>query len=79
MTASVRVVHSIVCCRILLNIRRAASPGDGSTVTESTGLVFATAPRPERSQVDTIQLEVYGVRSGEEDYRHGDSVVGRSS
>jgi len=79
MTASVRVVHSIVCCRILLNIRRAASLRDGSTVTGSTGLVFATAPGPERNQVDTIQLEMCGVRSGEEDSRHGGYVVGRSS
>jgi len=76
MSAPVRVVHSIVCCRILLNLRRAASPRDGSMVIRSINLAFATDPEPETNQADTIRLEV---RSGEEDPCHGDSVVGYNS
>jgi len=76
MSAPVRVVHSIISCRILLNLRRAASPRDGSTVIRSTSLAFATAPESETNQADTMRLEVW---SGEEDPCQGGSVVGYSS
>ena len=66
MSAPVRVVHSIINCRILLNLRRAASPRDGSTAISSIILAFAPAPEPETDQADTIRLEV---RGGEEDSR----------
>jgi len=77
MVGSVRVIHSIVCCRILLNLRRAASPKGGSVTARTISLAFATAPEPERNQVDTIQLDsaVYGVRSDEDDSPHRDFVV----
>jgi len=74
MFAFSRVVHSIVCCRIILNLRRAASPRDGLAVIGSTGLVFAAAPEPETNQADTIQLEGYDVGSSE-DSHHQDCVV----
>ena len=73
MSAPVRVVYSIVSCRILLNLRRGASPRDGSTVMRSINLTFAPAPEPETNQADTIRLEV---RGGEEDSCLGDFVVG---
>ena len=73
MSAPIRVVHSIVSCRILLNLRRAASPRDGSTAIRSISLTFAPAPEPETNLVDTIRLEV---RGGEEDSCLGDFVVG---
>jgi len=82
MIASVRVVHSIICCRILLNLRRVASAGGDLTAARSTGLVFATVPRPETDREETIRLEVYGERSDEEGslrQADGDSFVGHRS
>jgi len=76
MSAPVRVAHSIFCCRILLNLRRAASPKDGSIVIRTISLSFATPPEPETNQADTTRLEV---RSGEEDPCHEDVVVGYNS
>jgi len=75
MSATVRVVHSIFCCRILLNLRQAASPRDGSAVIRTISLSFATPPEPETNQADAIRLEM---RSGEEDPCHGDFVVERN-
>jgi len=60
-----RVVHSIVCCRILLNLRQAAIPRGASTILESISLQFAVAPE-ETNQVETIQFEMYGARDDEE-------------
>jgi len=79
MFAFSRVVHSIVCCRILLNLRRAASPRDGLAVIRTTGLVFAAAPEPETNQADTAQLGGYDVGSCEEGSHHKVFVVERSS
>lgn len=59
-------MHSIVCCRIILNLRQAASHRNDST-TVPAGLVFATSPGQQTDQADTMQLEAFGVRSGEED------------
>jgi len=64
-----RVVHSIVCCRILLNLRQAAIPRGPSTILESISLQFAVAPEQETNQVETIQLEARGMRDDEENYR----------
>jgi len=58
-----RVVHSIVCCRILLNLRQAASPRGPLTIVRSIGLAFPSAPGQE-----TIQLEMHNARNGEEDF-----------
>ena len=56
MAASARVVHSIVCCRILLNLRQAADRRDDSTEM-STALAFATTPQQQTNQAETIGLE----------------------
>ena len=66
MVAFSRVIHSIVCCRILLNLRQAATPRGPSTVLESISLQFAIAPEEETNQVEAIQLETYGARDDEE-------------
>jgi len=69
MVASSRVVHSIVSCRILLNLRQAATPGGSSTILGSISLQFATLPDQETNRVETLQLETYGARDDEENYR----------
>ena len=68
MAASTRVVHSIVCCRILLNLRQAAERRDSSTEM-STGLAFATTPEQQTGQAESIGLEGYGALGDEEDTR----------
>ena len=68
MVAPTRVIHSIICCRILLNLRQAAVFG-GTSVGASTGLVFAIAPGQQTNQAEMIQLETYSTRSDEEDPR----------
>lgn len=81
MAASARVVHSIICCRILLNLKRAASPRNTSAEAEvSTGLAFATSPGQQTNQTETIGLETVGTRrqSDEEDSRRqadGDVII----
>ena len=76
MAASTRVLHSIVCCRILLNLRQAASTR--STTTEvSTGLAFATSPIQQTNPAETVQLEAYGVGDEEDSRRQaGGSSLG---
>jgi len=69
MVAFSRIVHSIVCCRILLNLRRVATPRGPSTILKSINLQFATAPEQETNQAETIQFETHGARDDEEDYR----------
>ena len=73
MVASSRVVHSIVCCRILLNLRQAATPRGPLTIIESISLQFAAAPEQETDQAETIQLETRGAQNDEEDsYQRAD-------
>jgi hypothetical protein len=56
MGASARVLHSIVCCRILLNLKEAVTPGN--TLTEvSTGLAFASSVGQQTGRPETIQLD----------------------
>jgi len=75
MAASARVIHSIVCCRILLNLRRAADRRDSSTEM-STGLAFATTPDQQTGQAETIQLEGCATLGDEEDpHRQVDETV----
>jgi len=66
MVAPIRVVHSIICCRILLNLRRAAVWEDGLTGV-STGMVFATVHGQRTNQAETAQLEPHTTRGDEED------------
>jgi len=63
-------MHSIVCCRILLNLKRAASPRSTTAAAEvSTGLAFAAPPEQRTDQAETIGLETIDTprRSDEED------------
>ena len=66
MVAPTRVIHSIICCRILLNLRQAAVWGNGLTGL-STGIVFATAHGQQTNQAETVQLEANATRGDEED------------
>jgi hypothetical protein len=54
-----RVSHSIICCRILLNLKQAATPENTSTGV-STGLAFRTSPGEQTNQAETVQLEARG-------------------
>ena len=71
---SIRVVHGIVCSRIILNLRQAASSGNAFP-TLSTGLVFAQLA----NQADTVPLETGGARDDENLRRNIDEdlAVGR--
>jgi len=71
---SIRVAHSIVCCRIILNLRQAATTGSTSTTAVSTDLMFATSPRQPTNQGETMQLEVCGLWDDED--APGDGPVG---
>jgi len=66
MAASIRVIHSIVCSRILLNLKRVVGSRNNSTAM-STGLAFATSPGQQTNQADTIALGVHGTRGDDED------------
>jgi len=65
MVASARVVHSIICCRILLNIRRAAA-SRYTPITLSAGMTFASAPAQQTNQAETIHLGLYSMQSDED-------------
>jgi len=67
--ASIRVAHSIVCCRIILNLRQAASPGGTLVTTVASGLMFVNPPGQQTDQTETMQLEACGSRKDEEDPR----------
>jgi hypothetical protein len=74
MAAPVRVVHSIVCCRILLNLRRAAAWKGGSTEASHI-IAFATALEQQTNQAETIRHETYDTWSDEEDpHRQVDGI-----
>ena len=66
---SIRVVHGIVCSRIILNLRQAASPGNASP-TLSTGLIFAQLA----NQADTVPLETGGTRDDNEDLKRNRNI-----
>jgi len=53
MAASTRVIHSIVCCRILLNLKQAAKPKDTS-VKVTSDLVFGALPGQQTSELGTV-------------------------
>jgi len=77
MAASTRVVHSIVCSRILLNLKRAAGSRNNSTGV-STGLAFATGPEQQTNQVETFPLDTRSTWGDDEDLRrqaNRDSVM----
>ena len=51
----VRVAHGIICSRIILDPRQAASSG-GAFPTESTDLGFAASPWQRTNLADTVLL-----------------------
>ncbi|KAF9792915.1 hypothetical protein BJ322DRAFT_1031985 [Thelephora terrestris] len=75
-----RVFHSIICCRILLNIKQAAAPTNATTAM-SVGISFATSPgessRGETSQGESIQL--VGCSSWDDERNLGSEMAGTSS
>ena len=68
MVAPTRVIHSIICCRVLLNLRQAAVWRGGLTGV-STGMVFAVIPGQQTNEAETNQLETYSTGSDEENPR----------
>lgn len=71
MGASTRVMHSIISCRILLNLKEATAPEGGSLAEVSTGLAFAHSIGQQTNQPETIRLEGYQTGSREEGHCHG--------
>ncbi|KAF9792916.1 hypothetical protein BJ322DRAFT_85190 [Thelephora terrestris] len=71
-----RVFHSIICCRILLNIKQAAMPTNGTTAI-SAGMSFATPPGEQTSQGETIQM--VGCNSWDDERNLGSEMAGTSS
>ena len=74
----VRVVHGIVCSRIILNLRQAAAPGD-ALPTLSTGLIFAASPWQQTNPPHTVLLDTQDEnepfqRQTEEDFAVGQSM-----
>ena len=53
MGATTRVTHSLVCCRILLNLRQAVKPDDTSTEL-TTRLAFANPIGQQMNQLQAI-------------------------
>ena len=64
-----RVVHSIVCCRILLNLKQAADWRNDLPDVPASGIVFAAGPRQQTNQTEMSRLEAAGTRSDEEGHR----------
>jgi len=78
-----RVVHAIICCRILLNLKRAALPS-GTSKWVTFSIAFANAPGGEmEDETGTIELARFGVRStgetGSSEQGYTDFVAGSSS
>ena len=65
MAASTRIIHSIICCRILLNLRQAAR-GRDTSIDAPSGLVFATSGDQQIAQSEIILTEREDVRRDEE-------------
>lgn len=61
-----------MCCRIILNLRQAASPRGSNSAAVTTGLMFVTSPGQQIEQVETIQLEGRDTRSDEGSLRGAD-------
>ena len=76
--SSVRVAHSLVCCRVVLNLRQAAS-SKGTYPTMSVDLVFATFSWEHTNQEEAELPETCGTCSHDEELRTraGDDFVTR--
>ena len=64
----VRVVHGIICSRIILDLRQAASPGD-TFLTVSTGLIFAAPPWQRTNPTDMVLFETGGAQNENENFQ----------
>ena len=66
-----RVGHSIVCCRILLNLNRAASWRGDLSDAPTHNIAFAVPPRQrtEQTEMSWLNSEASGTRSDEGGYR----------
>ena len=69
MALFVRVVNSMICCRILLNLRQAAEWGGDLPDIPASGIVFAAAPGRQTNQTEMSRLEASGTRSDYEGHR----------
>jgi len=75
MTPATRTSHSIICCRILLNLKQAIAPKDiGHSTTESRGMDFALPPGEQSSQTEAFQLETRDTRDDEENRGGGNFI-----
>ena len=68
MTLLTRIVHSIVCCRILLNLKQAADWRGDMPDVPASGIVFASAPK-QTNQTEMSRFEASGTRSDEDGHR----------
>ena len=80
MASLTRVAHSIVCCRILLNLKQAASWGSDLPDVPTRSIEFAVPPRQQTDQTEMSRLEASNTQNDEEG-RHleadGISLQGR--
>jgi len=65
MVAFYRVAGSTACCRVLPNLRQAASPRGPSMILGSINPTSATAPGEETNKAETIRFETHGARNDE--------------
>ena len=82
-----RVANSIICCRILQNLRQAAEWRGDLPDIQASGIVFAATPGRQTNQTEMSRLEVSGTRSDDEGHRlwacrillgHRHSLVGEA-
>ena len=64
-----RVVHGIVCSRIILNLRQASSSEEDAHPVLSTGIMFEAPPLQRTNQTETLLLEIRSIRNNNEDPR----------
>ena len=73
MVSFIRVIHSIICCRILLNLKRATSlPMMTSVEAPIDGLAFAVSPGLQLRESVTVPFEASNVEGCEEGDRNSD-------
>ena len=75
MASLTRVAHSIVCCRILLNLKQAASWGSDLLDVPTRSIAFAAPPRQRTDQTEMGRLEASNTRNDEEGRRLQADVI----
>ena len=68
-------MHSIICCRIILNLRQAASHGRNDAKAVLSDLMFANTPGQQTDQAETMELEARGTGGDEEDPSSGSADI----